>query len=218
MTVTGRESSRHTPCGVRPGVGRAAQALGSSLSSTRLSPPQTAHGVCLLLCELCQKFGFWGLTVGPEMLKIWLLEEKSWNSEDQASKGPMDEQNQLSRRERQIMSVIYARGQASAIEVWEALPDRPSRTAVRTLLRILEEKGRLRHSKRGRQFVYRPTRPRGRAGRSALQGVLATFYDGSLEKAVAAHLSDPRARPSPEELDRLARLIREARNQEKEGE
>jgi predicted transcriptional regulator len=84
------------------------------------------------------------------------------------------------------------------------------------MLRILEEKGRLRHSKRGRQFVYRPTRPRGRAGRSALQGVLATFFDGSLEKAVAAHLSDPTARPSPDELQRLARLIRQARKKEKE--
>lgn len=128
----------------------------------------------------------------------------------------MDEQSELSRRERQIMSIIYAQGEASAIEVWQALPDRPSRTAVRTLLRILEEKGRLRHRKQGRQFVYRPIRPRGRAGRTALQGVLTTFFDGSLEKAVAAHLSDPTARPSPEELERLARLIREARNKEKE--
>ncbi len=129
----------------------------------------------------------------------------------------MDEQNQLSRRERQIMSVIYAQGEASAFEVWQALPDRPSRTAVRTLLRILEEKGRLRHRRQGRRFVYRPTRPRGRAGRSALQGVLTTFFDGSLEKAVAAHLSDPAAKPSADELERLARLIRQARNKEKEN-
>jgi BlaI family penicillinase repressor len=167
-------------------------------------------------CEkLCQKFGFWGLTAGPQMLKIWLLGGKAWNSKDR-ERVQMDEQSQLSRRERQIMSIVYAQGEASAVEVWEALPDRPSRTAVRTLLRILEEKGRLRHRKLGRQFVYRPTRPRGRAGRSALQGVLTTFFDGSLEKAVAAHLSDPTAKPSPEELERLARLIREARKREKE--
>ena len=129
----------------------------------------------------------------------------------------MDEQSQLSRRERQIMNVIYARGEASAAEVWEALPDRPSRTAVRTLLRILEEKGRLRHRKRGRQFIYRPTRPRTRAGRSALQGVLETFFDGSLEKAVAAHLADPGVKLAPEELERLARLVRDAREKEEEG-
>jgi predicted transcriptional regulator len=122
----------------------------------------------------------------------------------------------LTRRERQIMNVIYARGEASATEVWEMLPDRPSRTAVRTLLGILEEKGRLRHTKRGRQFIYRPTRARTRAGRSALQGVLETFFDGSLEKAVAAHLADPGAKLLPDELERLARLIRDARNREEE--
>ncbi|MHC4399205.1 MAG: BlaI/MecI/CopY family transcriptional regulator [Planctomycetota bacterium] len=126
----------------------------------------------------------------------------------------MDERNQLSRRERQIMSVVYARGEASATEVWQSLSDRPSRTAVRTLLRILEEKGHLRHRKQGREFIYRPVRPRGRAGRSALHGVIETFFDGSLEKAVAAHLSDPGIEIPPEELKRLAQLIREARKRE----
>ena len=126
----------------------------------------------------------------------------------------MNPRSQFSRRERQIMDVVYARGEASATEVWQGLPDPPSRTAVRTLLRILEEKGHVRHTKRGREFLYRPTRPRRRAGRSALQGVLETFFDGSLEKAVAAHLSDPGAEISPEELKRLAQLIREARNKE----
>ncbi len=67
------------------------------------------------------------------------------------------------------MNVVYARGEASASEVWEALPDRPSRTAVRTLLRILEEKGRLGHRKPGREFIYRPTWPRTRAGRRGLR-------------------------------------------------
>ena len=128
----------------------------------------------------------------------------------------VDDQSRLSRRERQIMSVIYARGEASASEVWEALPDRPSQTAVRTLLRILEEKGRLGHRKQGRRFIYRPTKPRTRAGRSAFQGVLATFFDGSLEKAVAAHLADPGVKLSPDELERLARLVRDARQQEEE--
>ena len=126
----------------------------------------------------------------------------------------MSDPSQLSRRERQIMNVVYARAEASAAEVWRELPDPPSRTAVRTLLRILEEKGHLRHRKQGRRFIYRPTRPRRRAGRSALRGVLETFFDGSLEKAVAAHLSDPAAELSPEELKRLARLVREARKRE----
>jgi BlaI family penicillinase repressor len=126
----------------------------------------------------------------------------------------MDEQTRLSRRERQIMEVVYARGKASATEVWENLPDRPSRTAVRTLLRILEEKGHLRHEKRGREFVYRPIRPRKHAGRSAMRGLLRTFFDGSLEKAVAAHLSDPESEPSPEELRRLVDLIDDARQKE----
>jgi predicted transcriptional regulator len=128
----------------------------------------------------------------------------------------MDEQNQLSRRERQIMNVIYARGQATAAEVWENLPEQPSRTAVRTLLRILEDKGHLQHVKQGREFLYKPTRPRLDAGQSALQSVLKTFFDGSLEQAVAAHLSDPNSSPSTQELQRLVQLIRRARKQEDE--
>ena len=119
----------------------------------------------------------------------------------------------LSRRERQIMDVVYGRGSATAVEVVESLPDPPSKTAVRTLMRILEEKGHLKHVQRGREFVYQPTRPRLRAGRSAFQRVLATFFEGSLEKAVAAHLSDSAADLSAEELQRLADLIQEARKQ-----
>jgi predicted transcriptional regulator len=120
----------------------------------------------------------------------------------------------LSRRERQIMDVVYACGEASAAEVVERIPDPPTRTAVRTMLRILEEKGHLRHRKQGREFIYQPTRARQRAGQSALRGVLATFFEGSLEKAVAAHLADPAAEPTPDELARLARLIREAKKRE----
>ena len=82
---------------------------------------------------------------------------------------------------------------------------------MRTLLRILEDKGHLKHTKRGREFIYRPTRRRARAGQSALQRVLRTFFDGSLEKAVSVHLSDPGSNLTPEELKRLASLIRHAR-------
>jgi predicted transcriptional regulator len=117
----------------------------------------------------------------------------------------------LSRRERQIMDILYAQGEASAAEVHAALPDPPSRTAVRTLLRILEEKGHLKHQQQGLKYIYQPTRPRGPAGRSAFRRVLDTFFDGSLEKAVAAHLGDSAADLSPDELARLAALINQAR-------
>ncbi len=123
----------------------------------------------------------------------------------------MDGYNRLSRRERQIMDIVYARQSASASDVLEALPDPPSRASVRTFLRILEDKGHLKHRKRGREFVYQPTRPRSRAGRSALRRVIQTFFEGSLEQAVAAHLADRRAQLSRGELARLAELIREAR-------
>jgi predicted transcriptional regulator len=117
----------------------------------------------------------------------------------------------LSRRERQLMDIIYQRGQATAAQVVAALPDPPSKTAVRTLLRILEEKGHLRHKQDGLAYVYLPTRPRTQAARSAFRRVLATFFEGSLEKAVAAHLGDSAAQLDPGELERLADLIRQAR-------
>jgi predicted transcriptional regulator len=117
----------------------------------------------------------------------------------------------LSRRERQIMDVIYARGEAKAADVVAGLPDPPSKTAVRTLLRILEDKGHLTHRQEGVTYVYRPSRPRGRAGRTALRRVLDTFFDGSLERAVAAHLGDAAAGVSAAELERLADLIEQAR-------
>ena len=117
----------------------------------------------------------------------------------------------LSRRERQIMDIIYARSEASATDVLNDMPDPPTRTAVRTMLRILEEKGHLVHKKKGREFIYQPTRARTRAGLSALRRVVQTFFEGSLEKAVAVHLSDPKSDLSEDELKRLADLIRLAR-------
>jgi predicted transcriptional regulator len=117
----------------------------------------------------------------------------------------------LSRRERQIMDVIYARGMATAAEVHAALPDPPSKTAVRTLLRILESKGHLTHAQDGPRYVYRAVRSRERVGRSSLRRVLDTFFGGSLERAVAAHLTDATTEMSPEELKRLSQLIQEAR-------
>jgi predicted transcriptional regulator len=120
----------------------------------------------------------------------------------------------LSRRERQIMEIIYARGEATASDVLEALPDPPTRTAVRTFLRILEEKGHARHVKRGREFVFQPIRQREKAGQSALHNLLHTFFDGSMEKAVASHLSDPQAAITPEERERLLGIIHQAKTKE----
>lgn len=120
-------------------------------------------------------------------------------------------EEQLSRRERQIMDAVFSHGEASANQVLEAMADPPSRTAVRTFLRILVEKGHLTQRKMGREMFYKPTRPRKRAGQSALKRVVQTFFDGSLEKAFAAHLADSHADLSDEELKKLAALIREAR-------
>jgi predicted transcriptional regulator len=120
-------------------------------------------------------------------------------------------QAHLSRRERQIMDVLYRRGQATAAEVHKDLPNRPSYSAVRAMLRTLEEKGQLRHEAQGPRYVYRPTVSRERAKRSALRHLLETFFEGSAEQAVAALVEGSAAELSQQELDRLSRLIEEAR-------
>ncbi len=123
----------------------------------------------------------------------------------------MADAGQLSKRERQIMDAVYAHGEATVSQIFDGIPDPPMRGALRTLLRIMEKKGHLTHRKQGREFIYRPTQARGQAGRSALGRVLDVFFGGSLENAVAAHLSDPRAaKPTPEELRRLSDLVEKA--------
>jgi predicted transcriptional regulator len=117
----------------------------------------------------------------------------------------------LSRRERQIMDILYQRGQASAAEVLEELPDPPSYSAVRAMLRILEEKGHLKHKRQGTRYIFSPTVPRDRARRSALQRVLQTFFDGSAEQAVATLLDLSVAKLSDADLDRLSDLIDQAK-------
>ena len=119
----------------------------------------------------------------------------------------------LTRRERQIMDIIYQRGKASSAEVMAELPDPPTYSAVRTHLRILEEKGHLKHRKEGARYVYLPTRSRRTASHSAVKRLLQTFFDGSVEKAVAALLSASDSNVSPEELDRLSLLIEEAKSE-----
>ena len=121
---------------------------------------------------------------------------------------------ELSKRERQIMDVVYEQGRASAAEIQERLPDPPSYSAVRALLRVLEEKGHLRHRAEGPRYIYEPVLPRDKAKRSALQRVLKTFFDGSAEQAVAALIDLKGTKLSDEELSRLGRLIEQARRKE----
>jgi predicted transcriptional regulator len=120
---------------------------------------------------------------------------------------------ELSRRERQIMDFLYQRGRATAAEVQRSLPDPPSYSAVRAVLRVLEEKGHVRHDQDGPRYVYLPRLARDRAKRSALRHVVKTFFGGSAEQALAALLDDGSADLSEEELDRLARLIQRARKE-----
>lgn len=121
--------------------------------------------------------------------------------------------DRLSRRERQIMEVIWAAGQATATEVQERLPDPPSNSAVRALLKILETKGHLRHVSDGNRYVFLPTVAPDRARRSAMRTLLHTFFEGSPEKAVVALLDVSRPELSDAELERISRLIEEAREE-----
>jgi predicted transcriptional regulator len=122
-----------------------------------------------------------------------------------------DTHHDLSRRERQIVDILYARGKATAAEVQTALPEPPSYSAVRAMLRILEDKGHVKHEQDGPRYVYVPTVGRDNAKRSALHHVLKTFFDGSTEQAISALLDESAAKLSDAELDRLARMIDQAR-------
>ncbi|HXT22311.1 MAG TPA: BlaI/MecI/CopY family transcriptional regulator [Thermoanaerobaculia bacterium] len=122
---------------------------------------------------------------------------------------------QLSRRERQIMEIVYRKGNATAAEVHAGLADPPSYSAVRALLRVLEEKGHLRHRQDGPRYVYAPTVPRDRARRTALQRLVGTFFAGSVTDAVAALLDLESARLDDGELERLSTLVAEAQQKGK---
>ena len=117
----------------------------------------------------------------------------------------------LSRRERQIMDIIYTRGQATAAEVVAALPDPPSYSAVRALLRILEQKGHLRHQQEGPRYLFLPIVSRERARRSALRSLVKTFFDGSPAQAAAALIDQSEL--SDEDFSRLAGIIEKARKE-----
>ncbi len=109
------------------------------------------------------------------------------------------------------MDIVFTRGEAAAAEVHEALPDAPSYSAVRALLRILEEKGHLKHREDGARYIYLPTEARGKASRSALRRVVQTFFDGSLSSAVAALVDAEEGKLSAEELQRLEAIVAAAK-------
>lgn len=119
----------------------------------------------------------------------------------------------LTRRERQIMDTLFRRGRATAAEVMEDLPGEPSYSTVRTQLRVLEEKGHVRHEEDGVRFIYMPAVARHAARKSALRHLVETFFDGSSEKAVAALLGGEGSKLSDEQLDRIADLIAKARKE-----
>ncbi|HWB05002.1 MAG TPA: BlaI/MecI/CopY family transcriptional regulator [Verrucomicrobiales bacterium] len=125
----------------------------------------------------------------------------------------MPDPAKLSRRERQIMDVLYARGEATVNQIAEALPDPPTVMAVRRMMHILEEKGHLRRREQGREVVYAPKESKDKAGRSAFKRVLETFFGGSLADALSAHLLSRKERVTNEERARLVELIEKVRKE-----
>jgi len=119
----------------------------------------------------------------------------------------------LTRRERQIMDVLYRRGRATAAEVMADLPGEPNYSTVRTQLRVLEDKEHVRHDEEGLRYVYAPAVPRHAARRSALKHLVETFFDGSAEQVVAAVLGGEASRLSDEDLKRIAELVADARKE-----
>jgi predicted transcriptional regulator len=121
----------------------------------------------------------------------------------------------LSRRERQIMDILYQLGRATAAEVGKSLPGEPTDSTVRTQLRVLESKGHIRHEEDGQRYVYLPVVPRRVVSKSALKHVVNTFFDGSIEKVVAALLGPDASKLSDDELERIAGLVAKAKAEEK---
>ncbi len=119
----------------------------------------------------------------------------------------------LTRRERQIMDILYKRGRATAGEVMADLPGKPHYSTVRTQLRVLEGKGHISHEEQGLRYVYVPAVPRRAARKSALRHLVETFFDGSAEQVVAAVLGGEGSKISEEELNRIAELVAKARKE-----
>jgi predicted transcriptional regulator len=124
---------------------------------------------------------------------------------------PREPHSTLSRRERQIMDILYRLGRATANEVMAGLPGEPHYSTVRTQLRVLEGKGHVRHEEQGLRYIYMPTVPRHAVRQSAMRHLIETFFEGSAEKMLSTLLGSEGAKLSEEELDRLAKLIEKAR-------
>jgi BlaI family penicillinase repressor len=127
----------------------------------------------------------------------------------------LNRQQGLSRRERQIMDILYRAGKASGSDVLNAMPDPPSYSAVRAMLRVLEEKGHVKHQEEGLKYVYAPVVARDKAKRSAVKHVMETFFNGSAEQIVAALLDVSSTRLTRDELDRMAEMIEKAKKEGK---
>ena len=127
----------------------------------------------------------------------------------------LNRQQGLSRRERQIMDILYRSGKASASDVLNAMPDPPSYSAVRAMLRVLEEKGHVKHQEEGLKYVYAPVVAREKAKRSAVKHVMETFFNGSAEQIVAALLDVSSTKLTRGELDRMAEMIEKAKKEGK---
>jgi predicted transcriptional regulator len=125
----------------------------------------------------------------------------------------MKNKDPLSRREREIMDILYRGGELTASEVVERLPGSPSNSTVRTILRILEDKGHVKHEQQGNRYVYKPTVNREKARRSALKHLVSTFFDGSPETVVSTLLDERSLKLSDEQLESLAALIERARKE-----
>ncbi|MGN6546090.1 MAG: BlaI/MecI/CopY family transcriptional regulator [Aureliella sp.] len=122
---------------------------------------------------------------------------------------------ELTRRERQILDLLYKLGEASASDICDGLPIELANATVRTQLRILEEKGVVKHRRDGKRFLYRPAVPRKSAATSALRKVLDVFFKGSVEDALAAHLADPKTKLDAEQIERLRKLIDQFKDTER---
>ena len=138
-----------------------------------------------------------------------LLKSQRCDKNNMSSRAPQ----LLTKRERQIMDVLYRLGRATAADIMSAVPGAPGNSTIRTQLRVLERKGHVKHEEVGLRYIYMPTVPRHSARKSALRHVVDTFFDGSSAKAVAALLGGEAARVTDEDLERIAELVDNARSE-----
>lgn len=120
----------------------------------------------------------------------------------------------FSRRESQILDILFAKSEATAVEIRQAMTDAPSDATVRTILKVLEDKQAVTRRKDGKRFIYRPRKQKATAGKSAMRRVLKVFYEDSLKQALTAHLMDPKTELDPQTIDSLRKLIDDAEDRQ----